>query len=309
MSESEEHKFLKSCTIDVINDFSNTKLFGFTETDRKKFDFSFLIDRNWDRPLVGQVLKGNISGIDKDIRTLVNDPESDIKLYIASNVSSHYTKFEEIISDLRRSNIDYELFKLRTIWIPSEFDAKDRKQRDSIYNRIKSQIIDDILFNIVFDGLSKEHLLHFSATSGSFGLQLAILYFIATEGFISIANLSKRVDKSTSPVREKLQLLHGIGLIDTPIAALDYKLTPKGKVLLELIHQVFTGLNRSVFSAELSFILEKLGFNVCSLKEIDFNDINLIYDPFKLFVHHIFSAVVCWDIDLETLNYSSTNDN
>jgi hypothetical protein len=56
MAESPEHQFLKSEATKVLEDFSCLHLYGYTETDRKKFDFSCLLERDWSRPLVGQVL-------------------------------------------------------------------------------------------------------------------------------------------------------------------------------------------------------------------------------------------------------------
>jgi len=79
MPESPEHEFLKTRFNEVLRDFSSLKLYGFTETDRKRFDFSCLLERDWTRPVAGQVLWRHTDGIDKDVRTLLTDTESEIK--------------------------------------------------------------------------------------------------------------------------------------------------------------------------------------------------------------------------------------
>lgn len=71
MAESLEHEFLKNHFNLILQRFSNLKLYGFTETERKRFDLSCLLERDWTRPLVGQVLWRHSSGIDKDLRTLL----------------------------------------------------------------------------------------------------------------------------------------------------------------------------------------------------------------------------------------------
>ena len=43
MTESVEHSFLKNIATEVLRDFSNSRLYGFTETERKKFDMSCLL--------------------------------------------------------------------------------------------------------------------------------------------------------------------------------------------------------------------------------------------------------------------------
>lgn len=43
MAESVEHLFLKNQFIEILKDFSNLKLYGFKETERKKFDFACLL--------------------------------------------------------------------------------------------------------------------------------------------------------------------------------------------------------------------------------------------------------------------------
>ncbi|MBD2022975.1 hypothetical protein, partial [Leptolyngbya sp. FACHB-711] len=115
MAESPEHEFLKNQANLVLNEFSSLKLYGFTETNRKTFDFSCLLNRDWSRPLVGQVLWKHIEGLEKDIRTLLADTESEIKVYVASDTIKHHTTFEEVVSDYRRTGRFNDLFRLKPI--------------------------------------------------------------------------------------------------------------------------------------------------------------------------------------------------
>ena len=56
MAESAEHTFLKGEFLNVLETFSLTSIFGYVEGDRKKYDMSCVIKRDWERPLVGQAL-------------------------------------------------------------------------------------------------------------------------------------------------------------------------------------------------------------------------------------------------------------
>lgn len=54
---------------------------------------------------------------------------------------------------------------------------------------VKSQVIEDILFNVVFGRINAENVDLFLNVSGTFELNLAILYDIATQGFLNISTL------------------------------------------------------------------------------------------------------------------------
>ncbi len=161
MAESAEHNFLKTVTTEVLSNFSNSRLYGFTETDRKKFDMSCLLERDWSRSLVGQVLWKHAEGIEKDIRTLVTDQESEIQLYVASDKIKHHALFEEVVTDFKKSGFAKDLWKLKTLWIPSDFDADKENDRDIAREIIRSQIVNDLLFNVVFGNLSRSDFIQF----------------------------------------------------------------------------------------------------------------------------------------------------
>ena len=111
MEESSEHQFLKSEFLNILDDFSNLKLYGFTESNRKKFDFSCLLERDFARPLVGQTLWSHQKGIEKDMRTLITDKESEIKVYLAKDGANYQSIFEEIIWDYKQTEFGKDLLK------------------------------------------------------------------------------------------------------------------------------------------------------------------------------------------------------
>ncbi|MEM7147554.1 MAG: hypothetical protein AAF591_20730 [Verrucomicrobiota bacterium] len=304
MAESPEHQFLKSEFNRVLNDFSALTLYGFTETERKRFDFSCLIERDWTRPLAGQVLVGNVAGVDKDIRTLLTDEESEIKVYLATDTIGHFQKFEEVVTDYRRSGRYNDLFKLRTVWVPSDFDADKAEQRSSVARRLKSQIVEDILFNVVFGRLTADDIRLFLNTGGTPGLNLAILYDIATRGYRNIPKLTDRLGISSGPVREKLPLIAGAGFISTPIGDLAYEDTAKGRVFLELIARIVSEYRSSTISHELAFILEKLDLRPVSEQEVA-DDTSVFPDRlFVLLIRTIAHATDTWGIDFGAPDYS-----
>jgi hypothetical protein len=219
-----------------------------------------LLERDWTRPIAGQVLWRHSEGIDKDVRTLLTDPESEIKVYLASDTVSHHATFEETISDFRKSGRFNDLFRLKPIWVPSDFDADQEEERILIGKLIKSQIVEDILFNVVFGRLTAENIRLFLGASGIPGLAMTILHNIATEGFINIATLSKRLRVSASPIREKMPLLEGIGFIESPRpGSLILFEAAKGKVFLDIISRLAYELASGRVSTELTYILTKLG--------------------------------------------------
>ena len=115
------------------------------------------------------------------------------------------------------------------------------------------------LFNIVFGNLSANDVNLFLDVSGIPGLNLSILYEIATNGFVNYPDLLKRLDmRSTGPIREKIILLSSIGFLNRPRkGASMYQISHKGRVFLEVIRRLLKELNEGSISSELNFILNK----------------------------------------------------
>lgn len=303
MAESPEHEFLKTRALEVLQDFSRLKLYGFSETDRKRFDFSCVLERDWSRPLAGQVLWRHSDGIDKDVRTLLTDGDSEIKVYVAGDSIAHRRLFEEVVTDYRTSGRFHDLFRLKAIWVPQDFDADREQHRRMVSQIITAQIVEDILFNVILNRISADDLALFLTASGIPGLNLAILHLIATEGFVNISTLAQRLDVSPGPIREKLPLLAGCGFISSPLGVAWWEDTSKGRVFLDIVSRVFVEFKDLALSGELSFVLAKLGCDPVSRVEVDMDP--QIF-PSKRFVGLVrtIRAATRWGIDFAGIDYT-----
>ena len=255
--------------------------------------------------MVGQVLWRHIDGVEKDIRTLLLDPESEIKIYLASDIISHHAAFEEVVTEFRQSGRFEDIFRLKPIWVPGDFDADNESGQKIVSEIIKSQIVEDILFNVVFGKITSNDIHFFLNTGGIPGLHLAILYNIATEGFINIATLKKRLEVSSTPIREKLPLLAGAGLVETPINTLLYEDTVKGRVFLEIISQLINELQSPPLSSELSYILSRLGCSPVDLLNNNIEDGIRSTNLYVRLVSTIQYTTAKWGIDFTAIDYSN----
>src|SRR3712207_2576857 len=140
MAESPEHRFLSESFLEILQEFSVLDLYGYREADRKRFDFAATVNRDWTRPLAGQTLWSHGDGVDKDIRMLLSDTESEIKAYVARHNVRNRAKFNEAIEDYKHTSLGRELFKLRTIWVPDGFDADDESARETMRASLRSAV-------------------------------------------------------------------------------------------------------------------------------------------------------------------------
>ena len=256
------------------------------------------------RPLVGQVLWRHAEGIEKDIRTLLSDQESEIQLYVASDKVKHRALFEEVITDYKKTSLTENLWKLKTIWVPSDFDADKENHRNTAKEIIQRQIVNDLLFNVVFGNLTHNDFTHFCYSSGTPGLNIAILHEIATKGFINISLLSKSLDISAGPIRERLALLQGIGVLKTPQGSSLYQDTVKGRVLLELVSATLVDLDSQHENNELHYILQLLGATVD--KKVVHQKNNEVFpsNPYLMLFQQINFALHRWKLPLRKIDYS-----
>lgn len=213
MAESLEHQWLSNEFIRILQTFSTLDLYGYTETDRKNQTFSCILQRDFDRPLVGQTLWKHTDGIDKDIRTLIAADNSDVWAYIVSDNMKNRRLFQEVIRDFQSTEYRKNLFKLKIFWIPEDFEAGYKESEEVTSRYLRAEIVDDILLNIVFGNLRGENIRFFLNTSGIPALNLGILDRIARYGFTGYADLARKLDISVSPVRERYLRVLGSGFI------------------------------------------------------------------------------------------------
>lgn len=309
MAESPEHQFLSNKFVEVVKDFARIKLYGYTEADRKKFDFACVFYRDWDRPLIGQTLWKHSEGVDKDIRSFLAEAESDIWAYVVRDNIKNRSLFHEVIQDYKKTAYNKNLFKLKVFWIPQDFDADNDYARETVGNILQSSIADDLLFNVIFGNLTATDIRIFLSDSGTYGLNLAVLYEIATNGFLNYPNLSKRVGVSAGALREKVLRLVGSGFIWQVGRGSSYYVSLKGRVFLELLNRILEELQfaQSEQSYELIFVLNRLGLDV-NTPTLD--DTILLATPgwtpqtaFSLLLQTMRYALAQWDIDLCNRNY------
>ncbi|MFI6213987.1 hypothetical protein ACIBCD_18510 [Nocardia brasiliensis] len=50
MADSVEHQFLSQRVVDVLSDLAKSRLYSYTEAERRKFDFACELQRDWSRP-------------------------------------------------------------------------------------------------------------------------------------------------------------------------------------------------------------------------------------------------------------------
>lgn len=276
MSESLEHRYLSAQFLAALREFSRLDLYGFTESDRKRFDFACLLTRDYERPLVGQTLWSHSDGIDKDLRTLVVAEDAAIWSYIVRDNVRSRMRIEEVISDFRQSQMGSQLFKLKLFWVPDDFEAGNPNAERTVARYLRASVVNDILFNVVFGNLSAGDIRYFLSTTGIFGLNLIILHFIAFNGYNGASHLAKGVKANTTSVRERYQEVRGSGFVYEadlglrPIARGRFAgyASTRGRVFLNLLNQIHTSYKAGTFSQELRYILERLEIEPVENREI-----------------------------------------
>ena len=257
-----------------------------------------LLERDWSRPLVGQVLWRHSSGIDKDIRTLLLDPQAEIKLYVVRDHIRNRQVLAEALEDFKRSG-STDLYQLKVIWIPADFDADKDAQRLLIRDLVQSQIVSDILLNIVFGNLDANHIRLFLTSPGIPGVNLALLDLIDRSDRLNYSEMSRALGVSKGPIREKIFLLHGGALIATSPGYIAYRTTPRGRLLLDLLGRLTWEMEvANAISPEMTYILSKLECQVVPHEEVSANMDMFPKNMFVHFVRTLHDARDTWGLDL-----------
>jgi hypothetical protein len=176
------------------------------------------------------------------------DSEAEICAYVARDTVKARRLLSEVMRDFRSGKISVEPHRLRVFWIPQDFDADDEGQREFIAGHLSDSVTRDILMNIVFGNLTGEDIRFFIKTSGTPGLQLAVLHEISTTPgrYLSNKDLAEALGVSSGSIRERLLRLLGCGFLSqTGGGAFFAHATAKGRLFLdfcgELLHQTTTG--------------------------------------------------------------------
>lgn len=227
---------------------------------------------------------------------------------MASDLVNHHVCFEEVVSDYRKSGRYNDLFCLKALWVPSDFDADKEKQRELVGEILKSQIVNDILFNVVFGRLTTEDVRLFLSSSGVSGLNLAILHRIATQGFYNISRLKEQLSVSAGPIREKLPLLAGIGFVSKLTGISMYDDTQKGRLFLELASRIWNEHRNPPLTAEIVYVLKKLNCTPVSEEEVQSSEEIFPKNPYIGLIKTIKHLERRWGIDFSLIDYSEKEE-
>ncbi|HEY3954624.1 MAG TPA: hypothetical protein VGM53_14720 [Streptosporangiaceae bacterium] len=261
MAESVEHQFLSQCITGVLSQLSRTNLYAYVEAERRKFDFACELLRDWARPLVGQTLWSHTAGVDKDLRTMLLDPDAQICAYVARDTVKARRLLSEVMKDFRTGGVPVAPHRLRVLWVPPDFDADDEAQREFVAGLLRESVSRDILMNIVLGNLTAEDVRFFVRISGIAGLHLALLHFISTapEPDLRPRDLAVALDVSAGAIRERLLRLLGCGfLTQYGGGATLTRATLKGRVFLDLCGELQRQTSTGRMNAETLQILRLL---------------------------------------------------
>src|SRR5579871_4404622 len=137
-----EHQCLAENIDTVLQEISETSLLGILEADRKQFDYGCIIQRDFSRPLISQVLWKNPEGIEKDLRSLIFESTAKIKLYIFKDSVKTRGKINEITQSYKKQpQLAKHLSGLRFFPIPPDFDADKEENRKWIYTHLQAAFI------------------------------------------------------------------------------------------------------------------------------------------------------------------------
>ena len=290
MDSKPEHEFIAVSLDKILREFSRTSLFGITESQRRTFDYSCILLRDFSRPLISQVLWGHVEGIEKDIRTLVHDSNALIKVYVVKDQTRTRARIEEIVNSYRaREETRRLLTGLRILPVPPDFDADKEKDQIWLYDYLESRISRDILFAIVFGQLTNFDLIRFASHGGPLGLKYLILHEITLNTLRHMPTFKERIGyKTTGPIREALTMLSSLGLIKKPPLGLMYFPTVKGRLLLDLTRRLLFELKtRQDWSEEIKLVFKHLGVVMPPLTGLHHGDEEQSgFDPLVSVVYH-----------------------
>ncbi|MFI2910063.1 hypothetical protein ACG2OD_17680 [Streptomyces sp. PDY-4] len=238
VAESVEHAFLSDSILAILEGASQSRLYAYKEADRKRFDFACDLATNWHRAISGQTLWKHTEGIDKDIRMLLSEAESEVLIYVARTTMKNKAVLHEAISDYKRTGLASKLDRLRVFWVPEDFDADSEEHRTLVYSDLQASVSKDLLLSVVLGGITARDVASFATWSGAVGLSLAALAEVGNSGFQNYTSFGKKVGSSAGPVKERIIRLSLTGFIERTAeparSGSVYEVSPKGYALMDL---------------------------------------------------------------------------
>ncbi|MER7479499.1 hypothetical protein ABTX60_17975 [Streptomyces sp. NPDC126510] len=269
MAQSAEHDFLSHAALKIMESASRSQLFGYTEGQRKRFDFSCDLKKDWSKVVAGQTLwKHGGDGIDKDLRTLLHEEDIAAAVYIARHESRSRARFAEVTQDYLKT-MRASLTRLRVFWVPTDFDADDEQAREAVYNSLREEITKDLLLQVALGGLTQQNVTQF-ASSRRPGLPLRILSYVGEHGYRNHRSAAKDLAVDPNALRLEIERLSLIGFLasDSLQGGL-YGVTDSGNAILDVCSRLRAYLNGDLGDNNANADFEY----ICSLLGIDYPSI------------------------------------
>jgi hypothetical protein len=298
MAESDEHVFLSKTALHIMESASKSRLFGYTEGQRKRFDFSCDLKKDWSKVVSGQTLWGHGGdGIDKDLRTLLHEEDIAAAVYIARHESRNRSRLAEVTQDYLRT-MPESLSRLRVFWVPADFDANDDKSRETVHNLLKEEITKDLLLQVALGGLTSTDVTRFASARRP-GLPLGILSHVRKQGYRNHRHTAKELNVNLNALQFETERLFIIGFLksDSPQGGL-YSVTDSGNAMLDICSRLRDYLHGSLGDGNKNEDFE----HICKLLGIDYPSISSteplligddgrnINDPTALLLQHVAQA-------------------
>jgi hypothetical protein len=259
---SPEHKAIAEAIGGVLEYLSESALIGVFEGQRRTFDYSCLLKRDLNRPLVAQVLWQHDHGLEKDIRTLLFDSEALVKLYVVRDSARLRATLDDVLTSYRDdSSTRQRLLGLKLIFVPPDFDADDESQRLWLRSYLLSTFSRDLEFGVAFGGFSRHAFDVFVSHQGPLGLKYAILHEICQNGLVRNPTFTERLNYRTSgPIREALAMLNAAGLIRKWGTSVCCFPTLRGRFLLDFTRRLLLDVAAGVqWSEQTKRLFRSLG--------------------------------------------------
>ncbi|MFF3819939.1 hypothetical protein ACFYYD_25670 [Streptomyces bluensis] len=299
MANSAEHDFLSDSALRIMESASGSRLFGYTEGQRKLFDFSCDLKRDWSKVVAGQTLwQHGGDGIDKDLRTFLNEEDIHAAVYIARHESKHRARFTEVTQSYLKGPYRDRLSRLRVFWVPPDFDASNDKHRESIYDVLKNEITKDLLLHVALGGLTPQDVTRF-ASSKRPGLPIAILSHVKKHGYRNHKHTAKELNAPLDALRYESERLFIIGFLGSEsLQGGLYHLTDSGNAMLDICSRLRDYLGGNLGdrneNKEFEHISRLLGIRYPSIPStarlIGKNAEVDIQDPTALLLQHVAQA-------------------